>query len=49
MLEAFDIDTEVWKAEREAATSEYETELQEWESTHPRPQLGEYMKLQGRF
>lgn len=49
MLSAFDLDTEVWRAERERATSEYETEMREWEAAHPRPQLGEYMKLQGQF
>lgn len=49
MLDAFDLDTEAWRAERERATSEYPAEMIEWERLHPRPQLGEYMKLQGQF
>lgn len=49
MMEAYDVDTEAWLAERERATSEYPAEMKEWELSHPRPQLSEYMKLQGRF
>lgn len=49
MLDAFDLDSEAWRAERERATSEYPAEMAEWELTHPRPLLSEYMKLQGKF
>jgi hypothetical protein len=49
MMDAFDLDTIVWMTEREAATSEYATEMVEWEREHPRPQLRDYMTLQGQF
>lgn len=49
MLDAFDLDSESWFADRERATSEYGSEMREWEQAHPRPKLGEYMKLQGKF
>lgn len=49
MMEAYDLDVMTWELERESATSEYETEMAEWEQTHPRPLLSEYMKLQGAF
>lgn len=49
MMEAFDLDTERWLSEREAATSGYLTETILWEQNNPRPQLSEYMKYQGQF
>lgn len=48
-MDAFDLDTIVWLTEREAATSEYATEMAEWEQSHPRPRLKDYMTLQGHF
>jgi hypothetical protein len=49
MMDAYDTDVMVWLSEREAATSGYQSEIIEWELTHPRPLLSDYMKLQGAF
>lgn len=49
MMDAYDTDVMVWLSEREAATSGYQSEMIEWELTHPRPLLSDYMKLQGAF
>ena len=33
----------VWEAQREEATAMYETEMREWEESHPRPTMKETM------
>lgn len=47
MLDVYDIDVRLWEEQREAATSEYATEMVEWERDHPRPLLKDYFQLQG--
>ena len=49
MLDVYDTDVRLWELQREAATSEYMTEMTEWEREHPRPLLKDYFQLQGQI
>lgn len=44
MMSAFDEASEVWKDQAEAASKGHATEMAEYKSEHPMPQLGQYMK-----
>lgn len=35
---------DAWERQAEAASNGWATELREWEATHPRPQLREFMR-----
>lgn len=44
VVNLFDCAYHAWWLEREAAALGYQTEMREWEETHPAPRLAEFMQ-----